>query len=80
VWAPGKDITSVLSGAGVLRYRGVGATSWAAPFVTGAIAQFLQRRPAAHPSRISQWVHRTATVGTLEGLPAGSPNRLLFVR
>lgn len=79
LWAPGKDITSVLSDGGVLRYRHVGATSWAAPFVTGAVAQHLQRHPQASPAKVQRWLRRTATVGALEGVPAGSPNRLLFV-
>ncbi len=79
LWAPGKDITSVLSDGGVLRYRHVGATSWAAPFVTGAVALYLQRHPQAKPAKVQRWMRRTATVGALEGVPAGSPNRLLFV-
>jgi subtilisin family serine protease len=79
LWAPGKDITSVLYEGDVLRYRGVGATSWAAPFVTGVVAQYLQRHPQARPAKVQRWLRRTATVGTLEGVPSGSPNRLLFV-
>lgn len=79
VWAPGKDITSVIAGGGVFRYRGVGATSWATPFVSGAVALRLRDRPAATPAAVQRWVRRTATVGTLDPIPAGSPNRLLFV-
>jgi subtilisin family serine protease len=79
VWAPGKDITSVLAGGGVFRYRGVGATSWATPFVSGAVALRLRDRPAAMPAALQRWVRRTATVGALDPVPAGSPNRLLFV-
>ena len=51
VWAPGKDITSVIAGGGVFRYRGVGATSWATPFVSGAVALRLRDRPAATARR-----------------------------
>lgn len=76
LWAPGKDITSVLSGGGVLRYRFVGATSWAAPFVTGAVAQFLQGHPRAGPARVQRFIKRTATSGVVAG---ASPDRLLFV-
>ncbi len=76
LWAPGKDITSVLSGGGVFRYRFVGATSWAAPFVTGAVAQFLQTHPQARPARVQRFIKRTATRGPLTN---ASPNRLLFV-
>lgn len=80
LWAPGKGITSVLSGDGVFRYGHVGATSWATPFVTGAVAQYLQRHPRAAPAKVRAWLRRTATVGALDGVPAGTPNRLLFIR
>jgi subtilisin family serine protease len=79
VWAPGKDITSVIAGGGVFRYRGVGATSWATPFVAGAVALRLRDRPAATPAAVQRWVRRTATDGALDPVPVGSPNRLLFV-
>lgn len=79
LWAPGKGITSVASEGGVFRYRHVGATSWAAPFVTGAVAQYLQRHPQAGPAKVRRWLHRTATVGTLDGVTSGTPNRLLYV-
>ncbi|MEZ5185521.1 MAG: S8 family peptidase [Candidatus Nanopelagicales bacterium] len=79
IWAPGTSITSVLSGGGVFRYRHVGATSWATPFVTGAVALYLQGHPQAAPAKVRRWLRRTATVGALDRVPAGSPNRLLFV-
>ena len=79
VWAPGKDITSVLAEGGVFRYRDVGATSWATPFVSGAVALYLQNHPQAGPAKVQRWLRRTATVGALEGVQSGTPNRLLFV-
>ena len=79
IFAPGKGITSVLADGGVFHYRGVGATSWATPSVTGAVAQYLQRNPQAGPSEVRRAVRRSATVGVLDGLDAGSPNRLLYV-
>lgn len=78
VFAPGKDITSVLAAGGVIRYRGVGATSWAAPFVTGSVAQRLQMRPADTPAQINQWLRTSATGGALGGV-RGAANRLLYV-
>lgn len=79
LWAPGKNIRSVFSGGGVGRYRGVGATSWATPFVTGAVAQFLQDHPRATPARIQRHLRRTATTGVLQGVDPGTANRLLHV-
>lgn len=79
IWAPGKDITSVAMGGDVFRYRGVGATSWATPFVSGAVAQLLQSNPAASPAQVQRALKRTSTKGVLTGLTVGSPNRLLFL-
>lgn len=79
LFAPGKDITSVLAEGGVIRYRHVGATSWATPFVTGAVAQYLQSHPTAKPAKVGRMLRRTATVGALSGVRPGTPNRLLFV-
>lgn len=79
LWAPGKGITSVLAGGGVVRYSRVGATSWATPFVTGAVALYLQGHPGARPAKIRRWLQRTATVGALDGVLTGTPDRLLFV-
>jgi len=79
IWAPGKNITSVLSGGRVFRYRQVGATSWATPFVTGAVALYLQDNPQASPAEVRRAIRRNATVGALDRVAGGSPNRLLFV-
>ena len=79
LWAPGKGITSVAFDGGVFRYLGVGATSWATPFVAGAAALYLQTHPDADAAEVHRELRRSATRGALEGLPAGSPNRLLFV-
>jgi hypothetical protein len=79
LWAPGKGISSVLADGGVFRYRHVGATSWATPFVAGAVAVYLQDHPRARPAKVRRWLKRTATVGALEGALEGTPNRLLFV-
>lgn len=79
IWAPGKDITSVLLDGGVIRYRFVGATSWATPFVSGAVALYLQRHPAASPAKVGRWLVRTSTKGALTGVNPGTVNRLLYV-
>lgn len=79
LFAPGKDITSVLMDGGVLQYEFVGATSWAAPFVAGAAAIFLQSNPTATPAQVAWVLRRSATTGALRGVRSGTPNRLLYV-
>ena len=78
LYAPGKSITSVLAGGGTLHYAGIGATSWATPFVTGAAAQYLQRHPRAKPAQVARWLRSHATTGALHGITPGTPDRLLF--
>lgn len=78
LFAPGVGVRSVLRGGGVFRYRGSGATSWATPYVSGAAALFLSTHPRAHPSTVRRWILSGSTKGLLVGLPAGTPNRLLY--
>jgi subtilisin family serine protease len=78
LYAPGKGITSTVAGDGIYRYAGVGATSWATPFVTGVVAQYLQRRPAASPHRVAKWLHRHATRGVVRQTPPGTTHRLVY--
>lgn len=79
IWAPGKGVTSVFFAGGVGRYRHSGATSWATPFVTGAVALYLENHRKAGPAKVRRWLRRTATAGVLAGVPSGSPSRLLYV-
>lgn len=78
LYAPGKSITSVVAGDGTYRYAGVGATSWATPFVTGVVAQYLARHHKASPARVARWLTATATTGVVTRRPAGTPDRLLY--
>jgi len=78
VFAPGSDITSVALGGGTYRYTDVGATSWAAPYVTGAAALYLSTHPNATPAEVKQWIVGNSTKGVLHGLRKGTPNRLLY--
>ena len=79
IWAPGKDITSVLAEGGVFIYEGVGATSWATPFVSGAVALFLQDNPQANPAQVRRAIRESATNGAISGVRPGTTDRLLFV-
>jgi subtilisin family serine protease len=78
LFAPGVAVRSVLAGGGVFTYRHSGATSWAAPFVTGAAALYLSAHPHARPRELRRWLVGQATRGRLSGLPSGTANRLLF--
>lgn len=53
-------------------------TSESAPLVAGIAAAWLATYPTASPTQISQSVISSATLDAITGLPAGSPNRLLF--
>src|SRR5207253_9721720 len=53
-------------------------TSASAPFVAGVAALCLEKYPTASPATVSQTVVSQATLDTLNGVGAGSPNRLLF--
>lgn len=79
LWAPGKGITSVLAEGDVYHYEHLGATSWATPFVTGVIAQYLQSHPRAGPAKVRRWLRSSSTSGRLDGVRAGTTDRLLFV-
>lgn len=79
LWAPGKSITSVVPDVGILHYVGSGATSWATPFVTGAVALYLQSNPTATPSAVRRWLRTNATPDALTGVGRRTPNRLLYV-
>lgn len=77
LYAPGLSVKSVASGGGTFWYAGSGATSWAAPFVTGTAALYLSARPTATPAQVRSWILRNATTGRLSGLRPQTPNRLL---
>lgn len=78
LFAPGVGVRSVLRGGGVFTYRGSGATSWAAPYVSGVAALFLSQHPHARPARVRRWIRSGATTGQLTGLPPSTANRLLY--
>ncbi|CAL9331447.1 Extracellular serine proteinase [Streptomyces sp. enrichment culture] len=79
LYAPGHDITSLLPGDLTDRYQDSGATSWAAPHVTGAAALYLEKHPDASPSEVASWLTSHATRGALHEVPAHTANLLLNV-
>ncbi|HET9649598.1 MAG TPA: S8 family serine peptidase [Microlunatus sp.] len=58
----------------------VTATSWAAPYVSGAAALYLSVHPSASPTDVRAWLIDNSTSGALRGDLHGSPNRLLYTR
>ena len=83
LFAPAEDISSVVSPDldpdRVVTREGA-ATSWAAPFVSGAAALYLSAHPSAAPVEVRRWLIGNATRGALRGQLHGSPDRLLCVR
>lgn len=79
LYAPGHDITSLLPGNLTDRYQDSGATSWAAPHVTGAAALYLEKHPHASPSEVASWLTSHATRDALHEVPAHTANLLLNV-
>ncbi len=78
VWAPGASVpVAWLNTQGTFVATG---TSVAAPFVAGAVAQYLFRHPANTPAAVEAALVTNATTGVLTNLGSGSPNRLLFTR
>ncbi len=74
-YAPGHNIpTLALNGAVVTR----SGTSMAAPHVAGVGVLYLASFPSATASTVNLWIKNNATVGVLTGVPAGTPNRLLY--
>ncbi|HEX2187682.1 MAG TPA: S8 family peptidase [Longimicrobiaceae bacterium] len=74
IFAPGVSIPTVgLSGPVTLS-----GSSLASPHVAGVAALYLSGSPGASSSAVASWIASNATVGVLSGVPAGTPNRLLY--
>lgn len=75
MWAPGVDIVSTSnSGSGTNTFSG---TSMATPHVAGAAA-LVASRGITSPAQIRSTLIAEATAGVVNGVPSGTPNRLLF--
>lgn len=82
LFAPGEQVTSVVSPMidpdRIVTADGA-ATSWAAPYVSGAAALYLSTHPKAGPAKVRRWLVDHASTGVVRGDRHGSPDRLLFV-
>ncbi|MFJ9523711.1 S8 family serine peptidase [Kitasatospora sp. NPDC101801] len=77
IHAPGSDIVS----AGIAYdedYTTMSGTSMASPHVAGAAALYLADHRTATPAQVATALTSAATVGSLQGLEDGTPDRLLY--
>jgi hypothetical protein len=72
LFAPGADIPSIANPATTLS-----GTSFAAAYVTGAVARFLERQPDASPEVVASTLIRHASRGVVTDAGEGSPDSLL---
>jgi len=77
IFAPGSHITStsIESTDSIAMKSG---TSMACPHVVGVIARMLSKDPSLTPHAVRQLLLDTATKDVILGLPAQTPNKLLF--
>jgi subtilisin family serine protease len=79
ILAPGVNITSLNDGfRGAI--SGLNGTSFAAPYVTGVAALYLEQYPNATSLDVRAAVQNNATTGVLSGVPPNTVNSLLFSR
>ncbi|HYN20992.1 MAG TPA: S8 family serine peptidase [Thermoanaerobaculia bacterium] len=78
LFAPSVDIIGAMASSGQ-SYACIGTgTSFAAPLVTGVVAQYLETNPTASPALVQTVLIERATTGAVQGELRGSPNRLLY--
>ncbi len=77
VFAPGSSVTSAYINGVYTEDDGSG-TSYAAPYVTGVVAKYLEKYPNATAQQVSDFIISNSTKNKLEGLDSSSPNRLLY--
>ncbi|MCC7053138.1 MAG: S8 family peptidase [Gemmatimonadaceae bacterium] len=77
--APGERILGAGSSSDAAGVIGSG-TSMSTPFVAGAAAAYLGVNKAATPDAVAAWLIAESTSGGIQGLMAGTPNRLLTLR
>lgn len=77
--APGEAVVGAgaASDAGLVMGSG---TSMSSPFTAGAAAEYLTVNRTGTPDAVAAWLIAEATTGKVQGLMAGTPNRILTLR
>jgi len=78
ILAPGSAITSDWIG-GATATNTISGTSMASPHVAGAAALYLSANPSASVATVASDLVSNATNNAIGGVPAGTPNKLLYV-
>ena len=76
IFAPGSAITSTWLGSNAINT--ISGTSMAAPHVAGLVARFLSVNSGLTPQQVANSIKKSATLGVLTNIGAGSPNSLAF--
>lgn len=75
--APGYNITATTNSGGSALGWG---TSQATALASGAAALVLEAHPTWSPKQVHDALVSDATIGLVQGVPSGTPNRLLYTR
>jgi subtilisin family serine protease len=79
IFAPGSGIVSAFP-TSTTATRTLSGTSMATPFVTGAVARYLQAYPKATPAQVRAALVGDSTKDELSRLGSNSPDRMLYLR
>lgn len=82
VFAPGIGDRITLNGVDTAAtgsaFGSASGTSFAAPYVTGVAATYLETHPTASPAEVKNAIIQNATPNVVNNIPANTANRLLY--
>lgn len=74
IFAPGVGVAIAVPGG----YSVDNGTSFAAPFVSGVVCQYLQANPTATPIQVQNWLKSNATDGAISGSFLRTTSKFLY--